>query len=157
MNEKPRELTSEELAAKRAVFDRVFAVANAERTEMISLYDIATWLLYVCTRSDAIDQAKELLEDDEPEWENYSTRDEIDNNIDAALDDSDSAISHELDIKTLGEQLDPDFDKPAHELEDWLDDVYKRKSDPESADVLRRVVDNAIDSSRRAAARKPEK
>jgi hypothetical protein len=160
MSEEPRELTPEEKAAKRAAFDRVFAVANAERTEMISLYDIATWLLYACARSDAISSAKEMREnedsDEDPYWDEYSIRDEIIEQMELASEDSESATAHEHDTFALGEQLDPDFEKPVIALVDWLDDVQERQRKRESADVLRHVVDNAIDSSRRPA-RKREK
>lgn len=119
MSKKPRKPTKKELAEKRAAFDRVLAAANAERTDMISLYDIAIWLLYACTRSDAIHNILEHDQDDEDESE-WTVRDECDDAIDLALDDSDAARQHELDVKTVGEELDPDFDKPVHELTDWL-------------------------------------
>lgn len=122
MTEKPREPTPEELAAKRAAFDRVFAAAKAECTDMISLYDCAIWLLYCCTRSDAIDVAKELNDQnpDESFEDPHTIEYEIDDAIDAAQDDLDTAIQHETDTKEVGRQLDPDFRKPAHLLTDWL-------------------------------------
>jgi hypothetical protein len=120
MTEEPREPTPEELAAKRAAFDRVFAAAKAERTDMISLYDITMWLLYCCYRSDAINTVKEFEQDDDDGSE-FTVRDEIDESMDAAMDDSDGQIQHERDAKALGEQLDPDFDRPARLLTDWLD------------------------------------
>lgn len=119
MTEEPREPTAEELAAKRAAFDRVLAVAIAERTEMISLYDIAIWILYACTRSDAINNTLEHEEDDDDPSE-WTIRDECDEALDLVLDDDEEATKHELDIKTVGEQLDPDFDKPVRTLRDWL-------------------------------------
>jgi hypothetical protein len=120
MTTEPREPTETELAAKRAALDRVLAAAKAERTEMMSLYDCAIWLLYACTRSDAINTARELREDDEDESE-WTILDEIGDMIDLAIDDSDSAVCHEKRIEEIGKQLDPEFDKPARELTDWLD------------------------------------
>jgi hypothetical protein len=157
MTEEPRELTSEELAEKRAALDRVLVAALAERTDMISLYDCAVWLLYACTRSDAISAAKEMQEKDdrgedgESYWEDYTIDDEIAEQRELAEDDGDSAVSHEHDIRSLGNQLDPEFNLPVIQLTDWLDDP---KPDPESSETMRRVVDNAIDSSRRAAKRR---
>lgn len=127
MAKKPRKPTKKQLAAKRAAFDRVFAAANAERTDMISLYDIAIWLLYACMRSDAISTAKEMVEsqdqteDGDLEGELHTIAYEIDEQIDCAFDDHDSAVSHERSIEEIGRQLDPEFDKPAYLLVDWLD------------------------------------
>jgi hypothetical protein len=125
MTEEPREPTPEELAAKRAAFDRVLAAALAECTDMISLYDCAIWILYACTRSDAINTAKELAEEnpDENFESPHTIRYEIDDALELIFDDEDAARTHELDIKTVGEQLDPDFDAPAHRLRDWLDTI----------------------------------
>jgi len=120
MAKKPRKPTKKQLAAKRAAFDRVLAAAKAERTDMISIYDIAIWLLYACMRSDAISVAKELEEDDTEDSE-HTIASEIDEQIDCAFDDHDSAVYHERSIEEVGKQLDPEFDKPARTLTDWLD------------------------------------
>ncbi len=121
MTQEPRELTAEELSEKRAAFDRVLAAAKAERTSMISLYDITMWLLYACYRSDAINTAKELEQNGEEDSREFTVRDEIDESMDAAMDSSDGLIQHEGDAKALGETLDPDFDRSALTLTDWLD------------------------------------
>lgn len=145
MAKKPRKPTKKELAEKRAKLDRVLAAALAERTDMISLYDIGMWILYACTRSDAISSAREF-ENDDPEESDHTIAFEIEDAYECTLDDKDAATAHWDDLRALGKQLDPDYEKPARSLRDWLD-----KPDPESAEILRRVVDNAIDSSRRAA------
>jgi hypothetical protein len=123
MAEELKQPTEAELAAKRAAFDRVLAAALAERTDMISLYDCAIWLLYACTRSDAISQAKEMIEngDIEEDDEAHTIALEIEDAIDLVHDDVDSATAHETDIESIGKQLDPEFDLPAHTLTDWLD------------------------------------
>jgi hypothetical protein len=102
---------------KREALDRVLKAALAERTDTISLYDCAMWLLYACTRSDAISTARDLEEDDSGESE-WTVKDECEEAIEQVMEGE--APVYDGDIRDLGKLLDPEFEKPARELTDWL-------------------------------------
>lgn len=140
-------------AAEREALDRVVALVRAESDRYLSPYDIACWVLYACDRSDAMMFARGDAEgihpgeDDDPRTLTMS--DELDEKHDRWADDSSETFDIIETQKMLAKKYDPEYCKPVLGQVDWLD--LQPKPDPESAQVLRRVVDNAIDSSRRAA------
>jgi hypothetical protein len=156
MAKKPRKLTKKEIEQQRAAMDRVLAAAKAECTEMLRIVDFANWLLYACARDDARATAWDMLKEGDPEERRRAHKHTVKNELlemeDVAYDDgADAAIQDLRDQAALGKRLDPGFNKPILEQQDWL---FEDPRETESAEVLRRVVDNAIDSSRRAAKRR---
>lgn len=124
MSKKPNPMSKAELEDRRARLDRVLAAAKAECSEMVRIYDCAVWLLYACSRDDARSLATEALEgEDEDEIKDrlaHSPKDELVDMMEAAHDDRDMAVGLFEDEMELGKLLDPGFDKPILEQEDWL-------------------------------------
>lgn len=150
MTKRSRRLTKKQIEEQRAAMDRVLAAVKAECTDMLRVADFANWLLYVCARDDARATAWDMLKEGDPEERlqahKHTVKDELLEMEDVAYDDgAEAAIGNLRDQAALGKRLDPGFDKPILEQEDWLG------IDLESTEMLRRIVDNAIDSSRRAA------
>lgn len=143
----------------REALDRVLAVVKAESDRYLSPYDIACWILYACDKSDALmflkGEAEGVHPGDEEEFDAglATMEDELEEKKNLWLDDSDEAFGIIEDEKQLGRKYDPGYNKPILQQPDMLDELSRPLSDreAESAQVLRAVVDNAIDSSRRAA------
>lgn len=173
MAKKPRKLTKKEIEQQRAAMDRVLAAARAECTDMLRIVDFANWLLYVCSRDDARATAWDMLREGDPEErrraQKHTVKDELLEMEDVAYDDgAEAAIEDLRDQAALGKRLDPGFDKPILEQPDWLaPDLDSPREIRKTIDLAlgdlgraamrerhQRVVDNAIDSSRRAAKRR---
>lgn len=107
---------------KLAALSRVLAAAKAEvkAAEGLCLYDCAIWILYACTRSDAITTAREF-EEDTGDVSINTVSAECEEAISAAREDPDGQVLHETDVKRMGEELDPEFCAPARDLRDWID------------------------------------
>lgn len=109
---------------RRAALDRVLAAAKAECNDMIRIYDCAVWLLYACARDDARLLATEVAgdedEDEKADRLSHSPKDELIESMDVAHDDRDMAVSIFEDQLELGRMLDPGYDKPIIEQDDWL-------------------------------------
>jgi hypothetical protein len=150
MAKKSQRIKRRSRAEERAALDRVVALVRSESDRYLSPYEIGLWILYACDRSDAMMFAAGDAEgihpgeDDDPRT--LTMEEELAEKGDRWHDDADEVYDLIETQKMLGKRYDPGYRKPVLGQDDWLE-----KPDPESADVLRRVVDNAIDSSRRAA------
>lgn len=139
----------------RAALDSVVELVRKNSDQYLSPYEIAAWIIYACDRSDAMlfltgemDGVHPREDESEEENKKWTMEDELVEKKDRWRDDSDDAFYLIETQRLLAQRYDPDYRKPVLGQRDWLDEP---KADPESAEVLKRVVDNAIDSSRRAA------
>lgn len=140
----------------RAALDRVVAVVMEESDRYLCPYDIACWILYACDRSDAMMFASGDAEgihpgeDDDPRT--LTMEEELSEKEARWRDDSSETFDIIDSQRRLAKRFDRGYRKPILGQQDWLD--LQKPTDPESAEIMRRVVDNAIDSSRRAAKRR---
>lgn len=147
MIKKPRKLTKKQLAAKRSALDSVLAAAIAARTDTISIYDCAMWLLYACARDDARARAEDVLagedETEAKDRESHSTELELEDDWELAREDGAESWEAQIEHQQwLGEQLDPGYGDPILQQTDWL----AEPQDEHSTIVAQhqRIVDNAI-------------